>query len=189
MANRRATLRNDDSTGDAAMDKVHFSSLLEMREMNKRFSSLIYNTDQLSTVLVLHMVCEKILEKWIEASSNNKGFFSNSVSLTFNNKLIIANNFSLPVECFKFMKTLNSIRNKFAHDIHKTEVSDSEIDMLYNSLSEVIKRNPGEDPKDMKLITPRGTYTFNDNNNIKLIIMFTTAYLAALELAGLRTPL
>ncbi|ELP0298636.1 hypothetical protein ACTWOF_005993 [Klebsiella michiganensis] len=188
MAKRRATLRNDNSTGDAAMDKIHFSSLLEMREMNKRFSSLVYNTDQLSTVLVLHMVCEKILEKWIEASSNNKEFFNNSVSLTFNNKLNIANNFSLPIACFRFMKALNSIRNKFAHDIHKTEVSNTEIDMLYSSLHEFINRNPGEDPKHLKLITTNGTYTFNDNNNIKLMIMFTAAYLSALEFAGLWAP-
>ena len=72
------------------MDKAHFSTLLRMKEMNMRFVSLTFHTDQLSAVLVIHMVCEKILETWIEASSHNKNFFNNSVSLTFNNKLIIA---------------------------------------------------------------------------------------------------
>ncbi|MDC7944791.1 hypothetical protein [Raoultella ornithinolytica] len=95
------------------MDKLHFSSLLQMKEMNKRFALIAYHTDQLSAVLVIHMVSEKILETWIEAKTHNKDFFSNSVNLTFNNKLLIAKNFSLPNDCFVFLKTLKEGANKF----------------------------------------------------------------------------
>ena len=168
------------------MDKVHFSSLLQMKEMNLRFSSTITHSDQLSAVLILHMACEKILETWIEASCHNKNFFNNSVNLNFNNKLLIAKNFSLPNDSFKFMKALNSIRNKFAHQIEKTEITDSEIETLYNSLSEFINRNPAEDPKGMTLLTKERNYNYNDGNNVRLLIMFTCSYLSVLEYAGLR---
>ncbi|HDO6728982.1 hypothetical protein VSS26_15235 [Klebsiella pneumoniae] len=167
------------------MDKKHFSSLLQMKEMNKRLSSVIYHTDQLSAVLVHHMVCEKVLETWIEASTHNKEFFCNSVSLTFNNKLLIAKNFSLPNECFLFMRALNSIRNKFAHQIEKTEVSESEIEMLYSSLSGFINRYPSKDPKLCKIITKQGTYTFNDSNNIKISLIFSSLFLSLFESSGL----
>ncbi|HHJ4622961.1 TPA: hypothetical protein ACQJJL_004239 [Raoultella ornithinolytica] len=163
------------------MDKLHFSSLLQMKEMNKRFALIAYHTDQLSAVLVIHMVSEKTLETWIEAKTHNKDFFSNSVNLTFNNKLLIAKNFSLPNDCFVFLKTLNSIRNKFAHQIEKTEISESEIEKLYDSLSGFIKRNPNKDPKLCKLHTRQGTHTFNDNNNIKLSLIFSSFYLSLFE--------
>lgn len=169
------------------MDKAHFSTLLNMKEMNKRFISLTYHTDQLSAVLVIHMVCEKILETWIEASSHNKNFFNNSVNLTFNNKLLIAKNFSLPHECFQFMKTLNSIRNKFSHQIEKIEISEIEMDSLYNSLSDFITREPEKDPKESSVISNNKTYKYNDNNNIKIILLFSCVYLSVMYFAGLRS--
>ncbi|ENU0754767.1 MULTISPECIES: hypothetical protein [Enterobacteriaceae] len=168
------------------MDKAHFSTLLRMKEMNMRFVSLTFHTDQLSAVLVIHMVCEKILETWIEASSHNKNFFNNSVSLTFNNKLIIAKNFSFPNECFQFMKKLNAIRNKFAHQIDKTEMTEEEINSLYNSLSEFIAREPEFDPKTSSIESRKKRYKYTDNNNIKLLLLFTAMYLSVMYFAGLR---
>ncbi|MDC7945396.1 hypothetical protein LIN66_30725, partial [Raoultella ornithinolytica] len=76
---------------------------------------------------------------------------------------------------------LNSIRNKFAHQIEKTEISESEIEKLYDSLSGFIKRNPNKDPKLCKLHTRQGTHTFNDNNNIKLSLIFSSFYLSLFE--------
>ena len=169
------------------MDKLHFSSLLEMREMNKRFVSLAFHTDQLSAVLVIHMVCEKILETWIEASSNNKHFFNNSLSLSFTNKLIIAKNFNFPLECFQFMKILNSIRNKFSHRIEKLEISESELEDLYISLSDFIAREPDKDPKKSSIKTNENTYEYNYSNNVKLLLLFSSMYLSVLSFAGMRT--
>ncbi len=169
------------------MDKAHFSTLLNMKEMNKRFVSVLYHTDQLSAVLVIHLVCEKILETWIEASSHNKNFFNNSVTLTFNNKLHIAKNFSFPHECFQFMKTLNSIRNKFSHQIEKIEISETEMESLYNSLSDFIAREPAKDPKKSIFLSHNKIYKYNDNNNVKLILLFSSVYLSIMYFAGLRT--
>lgn len=167
------------------MDKVHFSSLLHMKEMNLRFASVVSHTEQLSAVLVIHMVCEKILETWIEASSDNKDFFKNLLSLSFSNKLLIAKNFSLPNEIFLFIKELNSIRNKFAHDIQKTEVSEPEIEKLYSSLSGFIARHPSMDPKKSSVHSHGVEYKYTDNNNIKISLLFSCMYLYLLSFCGI----
>ncbi|MEN6734704.1 hypothetical protein [Klebsiella pneumoniae] len=163
------------------MDKLHFSSIMHMKEMNLRFITIADHSDELSATLVIHMMCEKIIETWIEASTNNKNFFSGGVNLTFKSKLQIAKNFSLPEECYNFMKTLNSIRNKFAHQIEKVKITENEMDDLYRSLSNYIKQHPNMDPKVCTLRTKNGTYNYSHSNNVRISFLHSLVILLLLE--------
>ncbi|HDZ0419563.1 hypothetical protein [Klebsiella quasipneumoniae] len=163
------------------MDKLHFSSITRMKEMNVRFITIADHSDELSATLVIHMMCEKIIETWIEASTNNKNFFSGGVNINFNNKLQIAKNFSFPEECYNFMKTLNSIRNKFAHQIEKVKITEKEMDDLYRSLSNYINQNPNLDPKFCTLKTKNGTYNYSHSNNVRISFLYSLVILLLLE--------
>lgn len=163
------------------MDTLHFASILKMQEMHKRFTSIVDSNDELSGTVVIHMVCEKILETWIEACTYNKSFFGDSLNLTFANKLKIAKNFSFPLDCYTFMKTLNSIRNKFAHQIDKTTISSQEIDDLYNSFASFIEKNPQLDPKKMTVHTKKVSYNFSHSNNVRLSIFYSCIVLILMK--------
>lgn len=167
------------------MNKQHLLSLLNQKEMNLRVASILGNSDDLSAVLIIHLACEKIIETWIEAATNKPDFFSNVSSITFYSKLQIAKNLSLPDTPFDFMKTLNKIRNKFAHQITKNKVSDDEINELYNSLSHYLESQPENDPKRLHCISYGKEYTFNDGNNVKLSMMFSCVFLSIYHGAGL----
>lgn len=167
------------------MDTQHFLSIASLREMNLRFVAVAGHDDQLSGVLTIHMVCEKIIDLWIEAATHNADFFNGVGNINFSNKLQIAKNFSLPDTPYKFMKVLNTIRNKFAHQIDKTSMTDEEIETLYNSLKSYLEKHPENDPKKLHVICYGKEYPYNHSNNVKLSGIFYCVYLSCLEGAGL----
>ncbi|HDU2404246.1 TPA: hypothetical protein RE095_004795 [Klebsiella pneumoniae] len=167
------------------MDTQHFLSIVTLNEMNLRFAAVAGHNDQLSGVLTIHMVCEKIIDLWIESATHNANFFNNVGNINFSNKLQIAKNFSLPDTPYRFMKTLNTIRNKFAHQIDKISMTDEEVESLYDSLSSYLEKHPENDPKKMHVICYGKEYPYNHSNNVNLSGIFYCVYLSCLEGAGL----
>lgn len=111
------------------MNKNHFLTLCNEKDMHLRLLGLMKIKEQLSVILVTHLACEKVIETWIEAIANNEAFFYNT-TIGFAAKLQIAKNCGLPDYFYIFSKNLNKIRNDFAHFVDKDSINNKELEKL-----------------------------------------------------------
>lgn len=159
------------------MDKSHFLSLANERDMNLRFVESSLHEEQLSCVLIVHLVCERTIERWIESASNNKNIFNNVRGLSFSAKLQIAKNFGIPDFFHGFCNVLNNIRNKFAHEISKTKIDNEEINKLESCILLLSKDTFGRDMKTNTItIKGRSHKYIEATENIKLVSIFGLIY-------------
>ncbi|MGQ1888286.1 hypothetical protein [Serratia marcescens] len=159
------------------MDKSHFLSLAKEGEVNLRFAESCLHEEQLSCVLIIHLVCERIIERWTESTSNNKNIFDNVRGLSFSAKLQIAKNFELPEFFSVFCKTLNKIRNGFAHEISKKYIDDEEINKLESCMTLLPKEAVGRDVKTNTIKIKGVPHKYSEATvNIKLVCMFGLVY-------------
>ncbi|RYM50983.1 hypothetical protein [Serratia proteamaculans] len=159
------------------MDKSHFLSLSNEKDMNLRFVESSLYEEQLSCVLIVHLVCERIIERWIESASNNKNIFNNVRGLSFSAKLQIANNFGTPEFFHCFCKVLNNVRNKFAHEISKTKIDDEEMNKLESSILLLPKDTIGRDLKTNTIIIKGVSQKYIESTeNVKLVSIFGLIY-------------
>lgn len=159
------------------MDKSHFRSLASEGDINLRVVESSLHEEQLSCVLIVHLVCERTIERWIESASNNKNIFNNVRGLNFSAKLQIAKNFELPDFFSIFCKTLNIIRNKFAHDISKTKIDVEEMNKLESCILLLPKETIGRDIKTNTIKIKGVTHNYTEaTENIKLVCIFLMTY-------------
>ncbi|WP_447876944.1 hypothetical protein [Serratia fonticola] len=166
------------------MDKSHFVKIFNEREMNKRFFKLAEQDDALSSVLVIHLMFEKIIEAWIESASHNVNFFNDVNMIAFSTKLKIAKNFGLSDQVCSAIKSLNSLRNEFAHKISKTVISDAEIAKLETLANEINRKSGFSEMAGFKLEGLNVAIKYSDSsNNVKMPFIFSVIYGEVIRLA------
>lgn len=105
-------------------------------ELRKLINSAV---DDVLVVLRVHLMCESVLEAWICASIERIDFFDSPFKLkfTFSNKLAIARNLSLPTSAFRFLKTINDLRNDFSHNLDCREIPSGKSSDLKDLISDL----------------------------------------------------
>jgi hypothetical protein len=79
-------------------------------------------------VIAFHLTFEYLIEKWIDYKVNSgSSVFSGIEKIGFHNKLYIAKNIGLPKKIFHALNKINDERNRFAHQISRTSLSEKEI--------------------------------------------------------------
>ncbi|OIX96209.1 hypothetical protein BFS14_01730 [Serratia fonticola] len=166
------------------MDKSHFSKIFNEREMNIRFFKLAEQDDALSSVLVIHLMFEKIIEAWIEAASHNEKFFNDVNMIAFSTKLKIAKNFGLSDQTYSAIKLLNSLRNEFAHKVSRTVISDTEIAKLEAIADEINKKSGFSKVDGFELHGLNTLIKYSDSSNsVKMPFIFAIIYREVVRLA------
>lgn len=97
------------------------------------YADIIKKEDEASCVLKLHLLCERFLNVYLDerVPDNQKEFFEvgkgqhKQILKYFNEKLQVSIAFGLPVEIAKPLKSINTIRNDFAHKFDATLESES----------------------------------------------------------------
>ena len=73
--------------------------------------------------LVFHLTFEYMVEKWINFKINNGAdLFKGIEKIGFHAKIYLAKNSGFSTDIFQCLNTVNDIRNKFAHQIFKSEL-------------------------------------------------------------------
>ena len=93
-------------------------------------------------VLRAHLMIEQLLDYLIQKVSGNEELIT-GVGLSFHQKAILAKNLRLRIELFSFIKRLNKLRNKFAHNLDYELGEDDirELESLHNCCFSSIKTN------------------------------------------------
>lgn len=100
--------------------------------------SMLNSEDDIGVVLRAHLLTEKMLEAWCSAASNNIHFFDgfgDSVTMSYAAKLKLASNFGLNDFSYKELKAINKIRNVRSHQIYNAEITDKEIQIMTDLIS------------------------------------------------------
>jgi hypothetical protein len=94
-------------------NELTFDELDEMSVQN-----LVFGTKELSSILKAHLFVERLIDSLIENKlTNPASFFKNQIS--FSLKLDIAHSLGIiPDRMLSTIKSLNGIRNKYAHDLN-----------------------------------------------------------------------
>lgn len=58
------------------MNKEHFLTILSYKGITLKFLNITKHDDELSAVLLIHLMFEKIIEVWVESITNNPKFFA-----------------------------------------------------------------------------------------------------------------
>lgn len=164
------------------MDKQHFLSLGNERDMHLRVMALMENSDELGFILTIHLVCERVIETWIEATTNNRNLFRDIKSLSFSSKLQMAKNCEIPEYFHIFSKKLNILRNQFAHNLEKKSISNEDLKSLEYCAQFLPDDSFGKDIHTNTLITKSGECKYTDATiNKKIGLIFFLIYSTLLE--------
>jgi hypothetical protein len=128
------------------MNIKHFHEAFEDKDTNLQMVEALRSTDEIGSVLRMHLYLERVIEAWVAAVTNNPKVFSSQSGFSFSVKLEIARNFDLPNVLYSAIKMINKIRNNFSHKINK-KIDDIEIRNIEN----VLKNTKYH--KDMPLLT------------------------------------
>jgi hypothetical protein len=93
--------------------------------------------DSTGTVLRVHLLCEKMVEAWVCASTGFPHLLDDDGSqllIECSAKLKLAKNTGLPVSLYKAFKVINTLRNDIAHNPSKQEIPDNKIASLRSNL-------------------------------------------------------
>ncbi|VVJ28262.1 hypothetical protein [Klebsiella variicola] len=159
------------------MDKQHILSLGNERDMHLRVMAFMENSDELGFILTIHLVCERIVETWIEAASNNRNLFHDIKSLSFSAKLQMAKNCDIPEYFYIFSRKLNIVRNQFAHNLEKTSISNDDLRNLEYCAQFLPDDAIGKNIHTNKIITKNGECKYTDTTkNKKIGMIFFLVY-------------
>lgn len=163
-----------------------FMGIYGTQEFNSASIGVIYSEDDLTCVLKLHLLTERLLEAWI-CGCTEVDIFSTEHDVRFtpsySTKLALAARLGFPKPAFEALDKFNKLRNEFAH-----KLSTNDIEMRYlESMFTHIERMPlGPDMqqiKDMKFGTYnsdesiKNEYIYTDKETpprIKLILIYTS---------------
>lgn len=83
-------------------------------------TALINTHDLIGAILRIHFCLEEFIKIWCNKVTNTDDFFDlgKGKFITFDLKLALAKKLGLPEDIATIFKLINSIRNKFAHDIN-----------------------------------------------------------------------
>lgn len=158
------------------MDKEHFIKLLSYKGVTLKFLNITNHDDELSAVLIIHLLFEKIVERWVESITDTPQFFEGT-PMTFTSKLQVAQNFYMPDYAYKPLITLNKIKDNFASDGSKENIGKDEMTEL-EKVSIIVKaHSPLRKLFSSSIVTQEGKKIYRESsNNTKLAILFTMLY-------------
>ncbi|MGP2965964.1 hypothetical protein [Serratia ureilytica] len=122
------------------MDASIFLNIYGNVDVTKAFTSISDNEDELSCVLRIHLLSERLLDAWISSSIGVEDLFENAKDerlkfrLTFALKLALAKKLGFPNEFVKCLQILNTRRNDFAHRYDCEPLSDSDIEKMATAI-------------------------------------------------------
>jgi hypothetical protein len=93
--------------------------------------------DSTGTVLRVHLLCEKMVEAWVCASTGFPQLFDDDGSqllIECSSKLKLAKNTGLPDGLYKAFKVINTLRNDIAHNPSRQEIPNSKIASIRSHL-------------------------------------------------------
>ncbi|WP_269934841.1 hypothetical protein [Serratia liquefaciens] len=118
------------------MDANIFLNIYGNVDVTKAFTTISDNEDELSCVLKIHLLSERLLDAWISSTVGVEDLFENAKDerlkfrLTFALKLALAKKLDLPNEFVKCLQILNTRRNDFAHRYDCDPLSDADIEKM-----------------------------------------------------------
>ncbi|EIC82039.1 hypothetical protein [Serratia sp. M24T3] len=158
------------------MNKEHFLTILSYKGITLKFLNITKHDDELSAVLLIHLMFEKIIEVWVESITNNPKFFAGT-PMTFAAKLQVAQNFQMPEHILNTLITLNKIRDTFGNEGSKENISNEEMIELGKISITVKAHSLFRKLPTCSVITNEGKKIYKDSaNNIKLSKLFTMLY-------------
>lgn len=120
------------------MNNEIFNNYMKKINQLKEFTSILLHTDDdILAILKIHLLCEHLIEAWICSKVNQENLFIEpiKINMNFSTKLKLARNMSLQKEIYSLFNKINSIRNKFAHNLSQTIISNKDIEDLKNIIS------------------------------------------------------
>lgn len=125
------------------MDGQIFANMLSDTVEPSQLLEMVLGTDTLGSVLRAHLICENLVEAWICSSCEQAAFFgaeNSRLNIGFDTKLRIARNVGLPVPLYNALKTINTMRNEFAHNLGVKEIAQHHIDSLCDNVNNYMVR-------------------------------------------------
>lgn len=107
-----------------------FQAFLNESKRPAALEDINFSSPVLAQVITYHLYNEYMIENWVKHKFANGISVFEGANFTTNSKLAFAKNIGLPVEIYKAAKLLNSIRNKFAHDINMQPIDDVMLEKL-----------------------------------------------------------
>lgn len=117
------------------MNNEIFSNYMQKINQQEEFMSvLLHIDDDILTILKIHLLCEHLIEAWICSKTNQETLFLEpmKINMNFSTKLKLARNMGLQKEIYELISKINSIRNKFAHNLSETIISNKDIQDMVN---------------------------------------------------------
>jgi hypothetical protein len=168
-------------------DKNIYTLSISEADIQEELISLIGSIkDDLTTVLRIHLLCERHLEAFICASVNNVNLFRRpcEISMTFSLKLKIARNLGLSKTVHDSIYLINKIRNDFAHNLMIKKISEKTIEDLYERINKI--ENLIINPDQISLTGDYNiTYSVTSSstpNRIKLVILYFCLSLSIIKI-------
>ncbi|PIT08973.1 hypothetical protein [Snodgrassella communis] len=119
--------------------EIFFQNFNKIHSNYKFWLNASNDNQALVNVLTLHLMCENFLEAYICSRLNISDLFDENIPkkngketfrLQFNQKLKFSLRLGLPMEAYEFFEKLNSLRNKFAHNLNTGSIDQTLIDSL-----------------------------------------------------------
>lgn len=89
-----------------------------------------FSSPVLVQIITFHLYNEYMIENWVKYKFANGASIFKGANFTTSSKLTFAKNLGLPVEIYNAASLLNSIRNKFAHNINVKPIDDVMLEKL-----------------------------------------------------------
>jgi len=161
---------SEKSAPNQRFDINMFMDIYGTREFAAATISVIDSDDDLTSVLKLHLLTERLLEAWICGRTEVDVFSSEGeprCELPYSSKLSLAARLGFPLPAYNVLKKLNKMRNEFAHRLSASCISDNYLDsMLANT--EMMPLGP-----DMITIKEMGYQRFTPTGDTKVKYMYS----------------
>ncbi|EHL6631282.1 hypothetical protein KFL82_004782 [Salmonella enterica] len=129
------------------------------------------SSDAVGIVLRMHLICELLTEAWVCAACNQRDLFMDGdkpIRIECDTKLKLARNLGLPVPLYNAMKTINKVRNRFAHQ-SSSSITEADISSIQDNLLNMPDHN-------MLLNDDSyGLRSFNEDGSLKNEYIYKTA--------------
>ena len=119
------------------MDAKIYMDVFTSIDVNDFVIKASQTDDSTGTVLRVHLLCEKMVEAWVCASTGFPQLFDDDGSqllIECSSKLKLAKNTGLPDGLYKAFKVINTLRNDIAHNPSRQEIPDSKIASIRSNL-------------------------------------------------------